>query len=153
MEQLDYNLLFCWLVGLNPDDTVRVLTTFSKNRDRLLDGEIAEAFCEEVLEAAEERHLLSHEHFSVDGTLLEAWARVCVGRLAGEWPISGRPESAYSDFSTRPTPATMSVTSRATAAMSWLARPSASRYRRPSAVGGTMPSPTSLLTKIHRRGV
>ena len=74
MEQLNYNLLFRWFVGLNPDDAVWVPTVFTKNRDRLLDGNIAEAFLQEVLKAAEQRGLLSHEHFTVDGTLLEAWA-------------------------------------------------------------------------------
>ncbi len=74
MEQLNYNLLFRWFVGLNPDDAVWVPTVFTKNRDRLLAGNIAEAFLQEVLKAAEQRGLLSHEHFTVDGTLLEAWA-------------------------------------------------------------------------------
>ena len=74
MEQLNYNLLFRWFVGLNPDDAVWVPTVFSKNRDRLIDGQIAEAFMQEVLKAADQRGLLSHEHFTVDGTLLEAWA-------------------------------------------------------------------------------
>ena len=74
MEQLDYNLLFRWFVGLNPDDAVWVPTVFSKNRDRLIDGNIAEAFMQDVLKAADHRGLLSHEHFTVDGTLLEAWA-------------------------------------------------------------------------------
>ena len=74
MEQLNYNLLFRWFVGLNPDDAVWVPTVFTKNRDRLLEGNIAEAFLQEVLKAAEARGLLSHEHFTVDGTLLEAWA-------------------------------------------------------------------------------
>jgi transposase len=74
MEQLDYNLLFRWFVGLNPDDQVWVPTVFTKNRDRLLEGNIAEAFLHAVLKAADARGLLSHEHFTVDGTLLEAWA-------------------------------------------------------------------------------
>ena len=74
MEQLNYNLLFRWFVGLNPDDAVWVPTVFSKNRDRLVDGQIAEAFLQEVLHTADQRGLLSHEHFTVDGTLLEAWA-------------------------------------------------------------------------------
>ena len=74
MEQLDYNLLFRWFVGLNPDDEVWVPTVFTKNRDRLVDGHIADAFLQETLTAADQRGLLSHEHFSVDGTLLEAWA-------------------------------------------------------------------------------
>jgi transposase len=74
MEQLNYNLLFRWFVGLNPDDAVWVPTVFTKNRDRLLEGQIAEAFLQAVLKAADARGLLSHEHFTVDGTLLEAWA-------------------------------------------------------------------------------
>ena len=74
MEQLNYNLLFRWFVGLNPDDAVWVPTVFSKNRDRLVEGGIADAVLQEVLKAADTRHLLSHEHFTVDGTLLEAWA-------------------------------------------------------------------------------
>jgi len=74
MEQLDYNLLFRWFVGLNPDDPVWVPTVFTKNRDRLIEGNIAEAFLQEILQAANQRGLLSHEHFTVDGTLLEAWA-------------------------------------------------------------------------------
>ena len=74
MEQLNYNLLFRWFVGLNPDDPVWVPTVFTKNRDRLLAGEIAQAFLQEVLRLADAHALLSHEHFTVDGTLLEAWA-------------------------------------------------------------------------------
>ena len=74
IEQLNYNLLFRWFVGLTPDDPVWVPTVFTKNRDRLLEGNIADAFAQEVLKAADARHLLSHEHFTVDGTLLEGWA-------------------------------------------------------------------------------
>jgi len=74
MEQLDYNLLFRWFVGLNADEPVWDATVFSKNRERLLDGEVAQAFFEQVLELAREHELLSDEHFTVDGTLLEAWA-------------------------------------------------------------------------------
>jgi transposase len=74
MEQLEYNLLFRWFVGLNMDEPVWVPTVFSKNRDRLLSGEIAEKFFAQVLEQARAGELLSDEHFSVDGTLIEAWA-------------------------------------------------------------------------------
>src|SRR5436190_1798301 len=74
MEQLDYNLLFRWFVGLNADEPVWDATVFSKNRDRLLDGDVAQAFFAEVLQLAREHQLLSDEHFTVDGTLLEAWA-------------------------------------------------------------------------------
>src|SRR5258708_2404633 len=76
MEQLDYNLLFRWFVGLNMDDAIWDVTVFTKNRERLLDGDIAEAFFQAVLEQARERSLLSDEHFTVDGTLLEVWASV-----------------------------------------------------------------------------
>ena len=74
MEQLEYNLLFRWFVGLEMDDRVWDVTVFTKNRDRLLRGEIAEAFFQAVLEEAREHGLLSDEHFTVDGTLIEAWA-------------------------------------------------------------------------------
>ncbi|MGH7525353.1 MAG: IS5 family transposase [Gemmatimonadales bacterium] len=74
MEQLDYNLLFRWFVGVGMDAPVWHPTTFTKNRDRLLAGQIAEAFFAGVLRQAGSRALLSHEHFTVDGTLLEAWA-------------------------------------------------------------------------------
>src|SRR5580692_5906732 len=74
MEQLDYNLLFRWFVGLNMDDTIWDATVFTKNRKRLLDGNIADAFFAAVLKQARQRDLLSDEHFTVDGTLLEAWA-------------------------------------------------------------------------------
>jgi transposase len=74
MEQLDYNLLFRWFVGLGMDDAVWVPTTFTKNRDRLLEGDIAAAFFTAVVQQAKTARLLSDEHFTVDGTLLEAWA-------------------------------------------------------------------------------
>ena len=74
MEQLEYNLLFRWFVGLQMDDAVWDVTVFTKNRERLLRGEIAEAFFAEVVEQARAAQLLSDEHFTVDGTLLEAWA-------------------------------------------------------------------------------
>ena len=74
MEQLEYNLLFRWFVGLNVDDPVWDPTVFSKNRDRLLAGDVAAAFFQAVRAEAEARDLVSDEHFTVDGTLLEAWA-------------------------------------------------------------------------------
>jgi transposase len=74
MEQLDYNLLFRWFVGLEMDDAVWDVTVFTKNRQRLLDGDIAEEFFNKVLSQARVKKLLSDEHFSVDGTLIEAWA-------------------------------------------------------------------------------
>ena len=74
IEQVDYNLLFRWFVGLNPDDPVWHPTTFTKNRDRLLNEELMAKFLELLLAAPEVKPLLSSEHFSVDGTLLRAWA-------------------------------------------------------------------------------
>src|SRR5213595_2287410 len=74
MEQLDYNLLFRWFVGLEMDDPIWNPTVFTKNRERLLAGEIARAFFDRVVAQARERGLLSDEHFTVDGTLVEAWA-------------------------------------------------------------------------------
>ena len=74
MEQLDYNLLFRWFVGLSADDPVWDASSFCKNRDRLLDGDIAAKFMTSVLSLPQVRKLLSSEHFSVDGTLIEAWA-------------------------------------------------------------------------------
>jgi len=74
MEQLNYNLLFRWFVGLSVDDPVWVPTVFSKNRDRLLEGDIAAAFLSAVLDLPQVKGLLSDEHFSVDGTLIKAWA-------------------------------------------------------------------------------
>jgi transposase len=74
MEQLEYNLLFRWFVGLNMDEAVWVPTVFTKNRDRLLEGDVAEKFFQLVLTQARVVDLISDEHFSVDGTLIEAWA-------------------------------------------------------------------------------
>jgi len=74
MEQLDYNLLFRWYLGLSMDDPVWDAAVFCKNRDRLLDGDIAAKFFVTVLNLPQVRGLLSSEHFSVDGTPIEAWA-------------------------------------------------------------------------------
>lgn len=74
MEQIDYNLLFRWFVGLGIDDPVWDHSTFSKNRDRLLDANVAAKFLEAVLRHPRVKRFLSDDHFSVDGTLVEAWA-------------------------------------------------------------------------------
>ncbi len=74
MEQLDYNLLFRWFVGLSMDAAVWDVTVFTKNRERLLAGDVAGKFLAAVLAQPRVRALLSDEHFSVDGTLIEAWA-------------------------------------------------------------------------------
>jgi transposase len=74
MEQLEYNLLFRWFVGLSANEPVWHPTVFSKNRDRLLEGAVAEEFFSLIVEQARAKKLLSDEHFTVDGTLIEAWA-------------------------------------------------------------------------------
>ncbi|WP_199730085.1 IS5 family transposase [Paraburkholderia sp. BL17N1] len=74
MEQMRYNLLLRWFVGLAIEDTVWDHSAFSKNRDRLLEHEVVEAFFTEVMSLADKRGLLSRDHFSVDGTLIQAWA-------------------------------------------------------------------------------
>jgi transposase len=74
MEQLDYNLLYRWFVGLSPDDPVWDPTTFTKNRSRLENGEVFSKFMARLLNHPQVKPLLSDEHFSVDGTLIEAWA-------------------------------------------------------------------------------
>jgi transposase len=76
MEEMDYNLLFRWFVGLNADDEVWDATTFTKNRDRLLEADVAPEFLARVVAQAREKDLTSDKHFTVDGTLLEAWASV-----------------------------------------------------------------------------
>jgi transposase len=84
MEQMDYNLLYRWFVGLDIDSTVWDASTFSQNRDRLLQHDIGRAFFEEVLAVARTQELLSADHFSVDGTLLTAW-----GSMKSVKPIDG----------------------------------------------------------------
>ena len=74
MEEMDYNILFRWFVGLNLDDAVWDATVFTKNRDRLLEAEVAKEFLARVVAQAREQGWMSDEHFTVDGTLLEAWA-------------------------------------------------------------------------------
>jgi transposase len=74
IEQLDYNLLYRWFVGLSPDDPVWDPTVFTKNRDRLQNGEVFAKFMTKLLNHPQVKPLLSDEHFSVDGTLIEAWA-------------------------------------------------------------------------------
>jgi transposase len=74
MEEIDYSVLFRWFVGMNLDEPVWDVTVFTKNRDRLLDGDVARDFLCEVVNQAREKNLTSDEHFTVDGTLIEAWA-------------------------------------------------------------------------------
>jgi transposase len=74
MEEIDYSVLFRWFVGMNMDEPVWDVTVFTKNRDRLLEGNVAREFLCEVVKQAQEKKLTSDEHFTVDGTLVEAWA-------------------------------------------------------------------------------
>jgi len=93
MEQIDYNLLFRWFVGLGIDDAVWDHSTFSKNRDRLLDADVAAKFLEAVLRHRQVKRFLSDDHFSVDGTLVEAWASLKSFRAkdgSDEPPAPGR---------------------------------------------------------------
>jgi transposase len=102
MEQLDYNLLFRWFVGLGIDDPVWDVTVFTKNRDRLLEGDIAAKFFQAVLSQPRIKVLLSDEHFSVDGTLIEAWASMKSfkpnNENGDEPPASGGGRNAERDF-------------------------------------------------------
>src|SRR5438270_6623313 len=100
MEQLEYNLLFRWFVGLNMDEPVWVPTVFTKNRDRLLEGDIAEKFFAQVLKQARANDLLSDEHFSVHGTLIEAWAsqKSFQRKDQGEKPPPDDPGNPSVDF-------------------------------------------------------
>jgi transposase len=75
-EQLDYNLLFRWFVGLTIDERIWDHSTFTKNRDRLIEAKIARKLLRRIVRKAGQAHLLSNEHFSVDGTLIESWAAV-----------------------------------------------------------------------------
>lgn len=98
MEQLEYNLLFRWFVGLSMDDTVWDVTVFTKNRDRLLAGDIAEEFFAAVVSQARAARLLSDEHFTVDGTLIEAWAGQKSFREKGKKPPKGGGRNPSVDF-------------------------------------------------------
>jgi len=100
MEQLEYNLLFRWFVGLNMDEPVWDVTVFTKNRERLLKADIAKKFFEQVLKQAQALDLMSDEHFTVDGTLLEACAGLkSFKRVDGaEEPAADDPGNPTVDF-------------------------------------------------------
>ncbi len=100
MERREYDLLFRWFVGIGVDDAAWDHSTFSKKRDRLLDGGIAVKFLNAVLERPRVRRLLSSEHFSVDGTLIEAWASMksFEPRDGGEEPPSGGGRNGEADL-------------------------------------------------------
>jgi transposase len=104
MEQLDYNLLFRWFVGLAMDAPIWDVTVFTKNRERLLEGDVAARFMAAVLSQPRVKALLSDEHFTVDGTLIEAWASSKSFRprdetgSGGEPPASGGGRNGERDF-------------------------------------------------------
>ena len=101
MERLEYDLLFRWFVGIGVDDAVWDHSVFSKNRERLLEGDIAAKFLGAVLARPKAKKLLSTDHFSVDGTLIEAWASMKSVRLKespGEPPVKGGGRNAEADF-------------------------------------------------------
>ena len=95
-EQLQYNLLFKWFLDMNVEDAAFDATSFTKNRDRLLDHEVAKLFFQAVLVEAETRQLISNQHFTVDGTLLESWASLKSlerkPNLGGQRGLRGRTE-------------------------------------------------------------
>ena len=84
MEEIDYSMLFRWFVGMNLDEPVWDVTVFTKNRNRLLEGDVAREFLAEVVQQAESNGLTSDEHFTVDGTLIEAWASLKSFQRKGE---------------------------------------------------------------------
>src|SRR5512136_188868 len=101
MERMEFDLLFRWFVGLGVDDPAWDHSTFSKNRDRLLEGEIAAKFLAAVLAQPKVKRLLSSDHFSVDGTLIEAWASMKSVKPkdgSGEPPAQGGGRNAEADF-------------------------------------------------------
>ena len=99
MEEIDYSILFRWFVGLNLDEGVWDATTFTKNRDRLLEAEVAKQFLAAVVELARDQGLVSDEHFTVDGTLLEAWASLkSYQRKEGQQPPPEDPGNPTVNF-------------------------------------------------------
>jgi transposase len=102
-ERLEYDLLFKWFLDLNLEDPAFDASTFSKNRGRLLEHDVAGKFMQAVLEEAQRRRLLSEEHFTVDGTLLEAWASLKSFRPKGEEdPPAGAGRNPERDFRGKP---------------------------------------------------
>jgi transposase len=99
MEEIDYSVLFRWFVGMNMDEAVWDVTVFTKNRDRLLDGDVAREFLCAVVKQAQEKKLTSDEHFTVDGTLVEAWASLkSFQRKDGKNPPPDDPGNPTVDF-------------------------------------------------------
>ncbi len=100
LEQLHYNLLFSWFVGLSPVNAIWHPTTFTKNRDRLLNDDVMGLFLEKLMSASEVKPLLSDQHFSVDGTLLQAWAsHASLKRIVGQEDSAHPPTCPGEGFS------------------------------------------------------
>lgn len=102
LEQLRYNLLFRWFVGLGMDDAIWDVSSFSKNRERFLEGEISEKFLQAVVAKAGEAGVLSDEHFTVDGTLIQAWASQKSFKPKDDSGSSGGGRNAEVDFRGKP---------------------------------------------------
>lgn len=98
MEQLDFNLLFRWFVGLGIDEAVWDASTFCHNRDRLLEADVSARVLRGIIEHKKVRRLLSRDHFSVDGTLIEAWASMKSFRPKGEDGADGPGRNGERDF-------------------------------------------------------
>jgi hypothetical protein len=137
MEQINYNLLFRWFVGLGIDDAVWDHSTFSKNRDRLLGADVAAKFLAAVLRHPKVMRFLSDEHFSVDGTLLEAWASIKSFRAkdgSDEPPGPGRNSERHFHHEKRSNDTHASTTDPSCQAISQRQRPS----RQSSATSGML---------------
>lgn len=98
VEQLSYNILFRWFLGVSLEDRIWDHSTFSQNQERLIGTDIARHFLQKVLEQAKETHLLSKDHFSVDGTLIEAWASIKSFRPKDDGPGKGTGRNDSVDF-------------------------------------------------------
>ena len=137
MERLEFDLLFRWFVGIGVDDAVWDHSTFSKNRDRLLEGNVAAKVLSAVLTQPRVKRLLSTDHFSVDGTLIEAWASRKSFRPKDD---AGEPPAAGSGRTARPTSMARSARTRRTARPPIRKRGSIARgrARRPSSASWAM---------------
>ena len=138
MEEMDYNLLFRWFVGLNADDEVWDATTFTKNRDRLLDADVAKEFLLRVVAQARAQGLTSDEHFTVDGTLLEAWASLKSFQPKQDQPPSPPDDPGNPTVNFRGEKRSNETHQSKTDPEAWLARKSAGKESRLSYSGNLL---------------
>jgi hypothetical protein len=118
MEEIDYGMLYRWLVGMNLDGAVWDVTVFTKNRNRLLEGDVAREFLSEVVKQAQSKDLTSDEHFTVDGTLIGAWVRQSSTKRQSPMPLACRLRSTRPQLhKTR-----LHNSAQSRPAASWLAR-------------------------------